>query len=226
METTTNWDFKSQSPEGISFGSNKFRGCTPSLVIWNLLKRYTRPGDFVVDCMAGGGTTLDVARALGRKVIGLDVSPSRSDIAKNDARRLPFENNSVDFHFIDSPYSNNLRYSYDDRCLGNIPATSQRFHYEMEKVVSEIHRTLKPLGNAAWVISDEYRRGIFSPVGFRLFSTLERYFEPVDIISLTRHNDSGMNPMWEHVARKRNFFLRGFKYLFIVRKEGREDLVD
>ncbi len=226
LETTTCWDLPYQSPKGRTFGNSGYRGCTPALVIWNLLKRYTHPGDLVIDCMAGGGTTLDVARALGRKVIGLDISPSRSDIAKNDARRLPFANNSVDFHFIDSPYSDNLRYSYDDRCLGRIPAISEQFYIEIEKVVKEIHRTLKSGRYAAWVISDEYKHGIFSAVGFRLFSILDRYFVPIDIIALIRHNDSGINPMWEHIARKRNFFLRGFKYLFIVRKESGESRVD
>ena len=219
LETTTCWDFPRQSPEGLALGNNNYRGCTPSLIIWNLLRRYTRRGDLVVDCMAGGGTTIDVARALGRKVIGLDLEPSRPDIAKNDARHLPFEDNSVDFHFVDSPYSDNIRYSYDSRCIGNIPAASKRFLEGMAEVIDEIHRTLKPGKHVAWVISDEYRHGQFTPVGFRIFELFRERFEPVDIIALVRHNDSGSNPMWEHAARKRNFFLRGFKYLFIMRKE-------
>ena len=86
--------------------------------------------------------------------------------------------------------------------------------------MGEIRRTLKPRIYAAWVISDEYRRHRFTPVGFKMFDLLANRFEPVDIVVLVRHNDSGMNPMWEHKARERNFFLRGFKYLFIVRKIG------
>lgn len=218
LEMTTCWDFPGQSPDRMPLGSNRYRGCTPALVVWNLLRRYTRPGDLVVDCMAGGGTTIDVARALGRKVIGLDIEPSRGDIARNDARHLPFGDEAVDFHFVDSPYSDNIRYSYDERCIGNIPASSERFLEAMSKVAAEMHRTLKPGRHAAWVISDEYRRGSFVAVGFRMFEVLSAHFEPVDIIALVRHNDSAANPMWEHAARKRNFFLRGFKYLFIVKK--------
>jgi len=193
------------------------------MAVWNLLRRYTRPGDLVVDCMAGSGTTIDVARALGRRVIGLDLKPSRSDIAKNDARHLPFENDSVDFHFVDSPYSDNLRYSGDGRCIGKIPATTERFFGEIEKVGREIRRTLKPGKYAAWVISDEYRRGLYTPVGFKVYEILAGQFEPVDTVVLVRHHDSGSNPMWEHKARERNFFLRGFKYLFILRKMAVED---
>ena len=218
IETSTCWDFPFQSPDGLAFGNNKYRGCTPALVIWNLLRRYTKPGDLVVDCMAGGGTTVDVARALGRKVIGLDLKPSRRDIARNDARHLPFEDDTVDFHFVDSPYSDNLRYSDDPRCIGKMSAAGERFFEEIAKVASEIRRTLKPGKHAAWVISDEYRHGQFTPVGFRIFEILAESMEPVDIVALVRHHDSGGNPMWEHKARERNFFLRGFKYLFIMRK--------
>jgi DNA modification methylase len=188
------------------------------MAVWNLLKRYTRSGDLVVDCMAGGGTTIDVARALGRRVIGLDLSPSRPDIVRNDARHLPFEDDSVDFHFVDSPYSDNIRYSGDGRCIGKIPANTERFSEEIAKVATEIHRTLKRGKYAAWVISDEYRRGRYTPVGFKVHGILAGLFEPVDTVVMVRHNDSGANPMWEHKARERNFFLRGFKYLFIMRK--------
>jgi hypothetical protein len=218
LEASTCWDFPYQSPDGSVFGSNRYKGCTPAMAVWNLLRRYTRPGDLVVDCMAGGGTTIDVARALGRRVIGLDLKPSRPDIVRNDARHLPFEDDSVDFHFVDSPYSDNLRYSSDGRCIGKIPANTERFFEEIAKVAAEIHRTLKLGKYAAWIISDEYRRRRYTPVGFKVYGILVGLFEPVDTVVLVRHHDSGANPMWEHKARERNFFLRGFKYLFIMRK--------
>ena len=218
LEASTCWDFPYQSPDGSVFGSNRYKGCTPAMAVWNLLRRYTRPGDLVVDCMAGSGTTIDVARALGRRVIGLDLKPSRPDIVRNDARHLPFEDDSVDFHFVDSPYSDNLCYSDDGRCIGKIPANTERVFEEIARVATEIHRTLKPGKHAAWVISDEYRRRHYTPVGFKVFGVLAGLFEPIDTVVLVRHNDSGSNPMWEHKARERNFFLRGFKYLFIMRK--------
>ena len=194
------------------------------MVVWNLLVRYTRPGDLVVDCMAGSGTTIDVAETLGRRAVGLDLKPSRKDIAINDARHLPFADDSVDFHFVDLPYSDNLRYSDDPRCIGRLSAEGETFYDETAKVVEEVRRTLKPGKCSAWVISDEYRRHRFTPVGFRLFEALSRRFETVDIVALVRHHDTAGNPMWMHKARERNFFLRGFKYLFIMRKTagGRE----
>src|SRR5579863_4743253 len=39
------------------------------------IKTFTRPGQLVLDPHVGGGTTLVEARALGRKAVGVDISP-------------------------------------------------------------------------------------------------------------------------------------------------------
>jgi DNA modification methylase len=90
---------------GSMQGDKDYVGATPSWVIWQLLSRYTREGDTVVDPMCGSGTTLDVCRDLGRKGLGFDLNPQRPEIRRNDSRRLPLDDASVDFAFIDPPYS-------------------------------------------------------------------------------------------------------------------------
>src|SRR5437899_846038 len=82
----------------------------------------------------------------------------------------------------------------------------------MEKVASEAHRVLRPGGVLGWIIADEYRGGVYTPAGFRLLNLLERRFEPIDTIVLVRHHDRSASPMWEHRARRFNFFLRGFSF--------------
>ncbi len=182
---------------------------------------YVRRNGRAVWC-GNSGTTVDVARALARRVLAFDIAPQRPDIARNDARHLPLLNDSVDLHFVDPPYSDNVRYSGDPACLGRIPAGTAQWLEAMEQVARELHRTLKPGHVLGWLICDEYRRGRFTPIGFHAFEFLHRYFEPVDIVCIVRHHDRSLNPMWEHRARKFGFYLRGFKYLFIVRKPTRE----
>jgi len=89
---------------------------------------------------------------------------------------------------------------------------------EMSRVAREAGRVLRRGGVLAWIIADEYRGGVYTPVGLRLLSALEREFEILDTIALVRHHDRSASPMWEHRARRFNFFLRGFKFLLIVRK--------
>ncbi len=220
LEATTLWDFPTQSPGPVDFGDHRFNGVTPASVVMNLVRRYSRPGDLVVDVMVGSGTTLDVARVLGRRVLGFDLAPRRSEIVRNDARHLPLPDDSVDLHFIDPPYSDNVRYSDDPRCLGRLAATADAYYEAIEAVSREAHRILRGGGVLAWITSDAYRRHEFTPVGFSTFERLLRAFVPVDIVCLARRNDRSASPMWEHRARTRGFYLRGFKYLFLMRKEA------
>src|SRR6516225_8079602 len=103
--TTTLWEYPSQHyGEGMQ-GDKDYAGATPSWVIWQLLQRYTRESDLVVDPMCGSGTTLDVARDLKRRALGYDLTPRRPDIFRADARKLPLEDGKADFAFVDPPYS-------------------------------------------------------------------------------------------------------------------------
>lgn len=219
IESTTLWDFPKQNYGDKPHGDNKFNGVTPAFVIWNLLQKYTKIGDLVVDPMCGSGTTIDVAKELDRKVIGYDIVPYRDDIIQNDARKIPLENNSVDFVFIDSPYSDNVKYSNHPDCMGKISAEKEKFFEELEKVAQEIHRILKPNKIMGWVIGDHWRKKSgFIPVGIKLYQRLCKYFETIDIVCLTRRNQSSNTSIWHRRAREFNFYLRGFKYLFIMRK--------
>lgn len=218
IESTTLWDFPRQNYGDIPHGNHKYGGVTPALVIWNLLQRYTREGDLVVDPMCGSGTTIDVARELNRKVIGYDLNIVRPDVIKNDSRVIPLNDNSVDFVFIDSPYSNNLKYSNDERCLGKISCEKIELYDELEKVASESARILKPGKIMSWVIADQWIKKKFTPTGFLLWQRLEKYFATEDIVCLARHNQTSNTGVWHNRARNFNFYLRGFKYLFITKK--------
>ena len=218
LEASTCWDFPSQSDGHLKAGDATFNGVTPARCAENLVRRYARPGDLVVDPMAGSGTIGDVARSLGRRAISFDLTPKRSDILRADARAWPIPDGRAALAVIDSPYSDNLAYGGDSRCLGRISCRDSRFYDEMRRVAAEAFRVLRSGGVLGWIISDEYRRGFYTAVGFRLLNVLAELFEPLDTVVLVRHHDRSASPMWEHRARRFNFYLRGFKYLFILQK--------
>jgi DNA modification methylase len=224
LETTTLWDYPTQSYGKLSKGNNKYPGVTPAFIIYNMIKRYTEVGDLVVDPMAGSGTTFDVCKEENRKCICYDISPTRPDIIQNDARKIPLPDNSVDMIFIDSPYGDNVRYNDHPDDIGKISAETENFYDELEKVMRECHRILKPDKVLGWLIGDQWVKKKFTPVGFRIFERLCKYFEPVDIICVARRNQTSNTAIWHNRALKFNFYLRGFKYLFIVRKVSQETL--
>jgi len=223
IESTTFWDFPKQSYGLTPKGNNKYPGVTPALIIYNMIWRYTEPGDTVLDPMAGSGTTYDVCLAEGRIPICYDIAPTRPEIIQNDARKLPLDDNSVDMIFIDSPYGDNIRYNEHPDCIGKISAEDENFYEELEKVMRECFRVLKPNKVLGWLIGDQWVKGKFTPVGFKIYERLCKYFEPVDIICVARRNQSSNTDVWHNRARRFNFYLRGFKYLIIVKKTLKEE---
>jgi DNA modification methylase len=238
--TTTLWEYPSQhydSPNvGRMQGDAQYAGATPSWVIWQLLQRYTREGDTVLDPMCGSGTTLDVCTDLRRKGLGFDLNPQRHDITLADARQLPLADQSVDFAFVDPPYSTHIDYSNDPRCIGKLDAGGAdhgaAYYAAMTRVLEEFRRVLRPRRYLAIYVSDSWRKrakgdpgrgtGEFMPIGFELFAIARRWFRPVDQVCVVRQNAKLERTPWHKSAEEGNYFLRGFNHLLIFKHEPDE----
>ena len=169
--------------------------------------------------MAGSGTTLDVCKEEDRRCIAYDIVPLRPDIMQNDARKIPLEDNGVDMVFVDSPYGDNIKYNEHPDNIGKISAETEEFYDELEKVMSECYRVLKPGKVLGWLIGDQWVKKRFTPVGFKVYERLCKYFEPIDIICVVRRGQASNTGIWYNRAIRFNFYLRGFKYLILMRKE-------
>ncbi|MDQ3847368.1 MAG: methyltransferase domain-containing protein [Thermoproteota archaeon] len=220
LETTTLWDHPRQNYGKYQKGSNKYAGVTPAFVIYNMIKRYTEQGDIVLDPMAGSGTTIDVCKEEGRRCIAYDISPTRPDIVQNDARKIPLADSSVEMVFVDSPYGDNINYNDHPDNVGRISAESYEFYEELGKVMAECYRVLKPGRVLGWLIGDQWVKKKFTPVGFRVYEELCKYFDTVDVVCVTRRSQTSNTAIWHSRALRFNFYLRGFKYLFIMRKSS------
>jgi SAM-dependent methyltransferase len=218
LQTTTLWEFPSQHYGGVEQGSKDYRGATPSWVIWNLLQRYTKPKDLVVDPMCGSGTTLDVARDTGRRALGYDLQPQREDVFRADARKLPVEDQKVDFVFIDPPYGDNLKYSGKAECIGELAATDPAYFEAMNAVFQEVDRVLRPDRYLAVYVCDVWKRNAFVPLGAHLSQLLATRFLPVDHIAVVRGNKDLEKGNYHKAAEETGFFLRGFNHLLVFWK--------
>jgi adenine-specific DNA-methyltransferase len=231
LMTTTLWEYPSQDYGRERHGDKDYVGATPAWLIWQLLTRYTREGDVILDPMCGSGTTNDVARELKRRPIGFDLATGgavRPDIRQGDARHLPLEDESVDFAFVDPPYSTHVDYSADPRCIGKLdagavpgPGGKENAYYgAMREVIGEIWRVMKNRRYLGLYVSDSFKKGKpFMPIGFELFGILRTFFRPVDIVAVVRHNRTLQRGHWQSAAVEGNYFLRGFNYLLIMKKE-------
>ena len=218
-QVTTLWDYPSQHYGKGMQGSANYRGATPSYVIWNLLNRYTREGDIVVDPMCGSGTTIDVAKDLDRRARGFDLQPQRDDIDLADARELPLGDETIDFVFIDPPYSTNLKYSDDPRCIGKLSAAGSAYFEALADVYEEAFRVLKNRRYIGIYLCDVWnKKEGFLPIGAATVMQLSQYFRIVDHISVVRRNKSLKKGNHRKAAEDGNYFLRGFNHLIIGKK--------
>jgi DNA modification methylase len=221
LQTTTLWYHRSQQYGRELKGDPRFAGRTPAYVIWNLLTRYTREGDLVVDPFCGGGTTIDVARELGRRALGYDVAPARPDVFRADARRLPLEDGKADFVFMDPPYSTHIEYSDAAECIGKLDAHGAAYFEAMAQAFEEARRVLRDRRYLAVYVGDSFdkKRG-FAGIGARFFALLEARFRPIDHVAVVRGNRTLEKPAFHRAAAEGNFFLRGFNHLLIFKKES------
>jgi len=72
LETTSVWSF----PERGGWATHRcdYRGNWSPRLVRNILLRYSKPGEWVLDQMCGSGTTLIEAKLLGRNAIGVDIN--------------------------------------------------------------------------------------------------------------------------------------------------------
>ncbi|HEV8113426.1 MAG TPA: DNA methyltransferase [Planctomycetota bacterium] len=220
LQTTTLWYHPSAQYGDRPMGIPGYPGATPAWVIWNLLERYTREGDLVVDPFCGGGTTIDVARSLERRALGYDLQPQRPDVFRADARKLPLEPGKADFVFMDPPYSTHLEYSGGEECIGELDAFGSEYFDAMERVFEETDRVLRDRRYMAVYCSDSFKkkRG-FVGIGSAFYAMLARRFRPVDHVVVVRGNRKLEKPSFHRAAAEQNFFLRGFNHLLIFKKE-------
>ena len=72
LELTSVWSFPNRGDWATHSG--KYRGNWSPFVPRNLILRYSKPRDWILDQFVGSGTTLVEAKLLNRNAIGIDIN--------------------------------------------------------------------------------------------------------------------------------------------------------
>ena len=105
----TSWNFTGCNP---LMGRDTFNGRIPGEFPLNFIYRFTKPGDLVIDPMAGGGITLDACLLLNRKCRSYDIEPIRDEIEKHDITKgYPELKKKPNAIFCDPPYWSCIDYN-------------------------------------------------------------------------------------------------------------------
>lgn len=183
LETNTVWSFPKRGKWATH--DAKYRGNFSPYVAKNIILRYSKPNDLVLDQFVGGGTTLIECKLNSRNAMGIDINPKAIEITKaklnfesvfknniqiqlGDACNLNFiENESIDLICTHPPYADIIKYSEDiERDLSCLKYKD--FLIAMEKVASECYRVLKNNKFCAIVMGDTRKNGMVRPLGFEV----------------------------------------------------------
>lgn len=234
LEMTTHWSFPKRGDWATH--DAKWRGNWSPYIPRNILLRYSKEGDLVLDQFAGGGTTLVEAKLLNRNIIGVDVNDAALNrckekidfqhdgangqvhLHKGDARHLDFiSNDSIDLICTHPPYANIIQYSDDiaeDLSMLKVPD----FLEEMKSVASECYRVLKKGKFCAILMGDTRQKGCMIPLSFEVMKIFENAgFKLKEIIIKEQHNCKATG-YWKTNSVKYNFLLIAHEYLFVFMK--------
>lgn len=95
---------------------HKFWTRKPHNVIQEYIKRYSKPGDLILDPFAGSGVTVIEALRTGRKAIGIDIIPFAIDLWRATIEHVDIKSLDNDFSLIEKEVKNKILELYSTTC--------------------------------------------------------------------------------------------------------------
>jgi hypothetical protein len=212
-----------------------------------LLRRYTKKGEWVLDPFLGSGTTLIECRKLGRNGIGIELQSTvarrtRTQIAQSNnpfsvytkvvtgdstqldlTKQLRLHNaSSVQFALINPPYWDIIHFSKNKHDLSNA-SSLQNFLSSFGRVIEQVNMVLDAGRYIAIVIGDKYKSGELIPLGFLVMQEAERHGFKIKSIIVKNFKDTkakrSQEELWRYRALSGGFYVFKHEYIFLMQKK-------
>ena len=212
-----------------------------------LLRRYTKKGEWILDPFLGSGTTLIESQRLGRNAVGVELSKkvlvqTKNNIAKEnnpDKIKLEFVNgdsSSVDlknilsslqiksfqFQIFHPPYWDIIKFSDNKSDLSNAESIEE-FLNSFGKVLDNCLPHLEKKRFAAVVISDKYSNGEWIPLGFYVMQEVLKRGMILKSTIVKNFDETtakrNQKELWRYRALAGGFYVFKHEYIFIFQKK-------
>lgn len=212
-----------------------------------LLRRFTKKGDLILDPFLGSGTTLIEAQRLGRNAVGIELSKkvleqTKKTIAKEkntdsveiklingDSSHIDiksclnhFGRKSFQFQLFHPPYWDIIKFGDNKFDLSNAKSLND-FLKSFGKVLDNCLPYLDKNRFAAVVISDKYSNGEWVPLGFLVMQEfLKRGMILKSTIVKNFEETTGkrnQKELWRYRALAGGFYVFKHEYIFIFQKK-------
>ncbi|NOK61778.1 MAG: DNA methyltransferase [Chloroflexi bacterium AL-W] len=211
-----------------------------------MIRRYTKHGDWVIDTFAGSGTTLIEAQRWGRHSIGVELQPNiadharaliaaepnedgvTSDIVNGDCTTInypklleQYQQSSAQLVIMHPPYFDIIKFSDDARDLSNASSV-EHFLAMIGQAVDNVTTVLDPKRYLVIVIGDKYVKGEWIPLGFQTMNEIvQRGFLLKSIVVKNFETTTGkrhQRELWKYRALVGGFYVFKHEYIFVFQK--------
>jgi len=214
-----------------------------------MMLRYTKKGDWVLDAFVGSGTTLIECRRLERNGIGIELNTVTAEKAKelvekepnkhgvttevisDDSRTANIEKvlgkygiKQVQLLIMHPPYYDIIKFSKEPRDLSQAKSVGE-FLKMFGDVVDNATPFLEKGRYFALVIGDKYSKGEWIPLGFYCMDeVLKRGYLLKGIIVKNFEETRGkrnQKELWRYRALVGGFYVFKHEYIMLFKKKGR-----
>jgi DNA modification methylase len=245
-ELTTVWSFKQRG--NWATHSGEYRGNWSPYIPRNVILKYSKPDELVLDYFCGAGTTAVECKLLGRKCIAFDINDKAIELARRnlnfivesqqlslideklhpqiyepalsvgDARELSLLQDNSIDLICAHPPYANIIH-YTDSKEGDLSFCDiDEFLKEMGKVAKESFRVLKPGRQCVILIGDIRKKKHVIPLGFKLINVYLNAGFKLRELVIKRQHNCKTTGFWYANSIKYNFLLLAHEYLPIFEK--------
>ena len=216
-----------------------------------LMLRFTKKGDWVLDPFLGSGTTLIECRRLGRNGIGIELNSQVAEKAKlliekennrfnvitevivGDSMKIDIEKilknwkiNKVQLIIMHPPYHDIIKFSNDSRDLSNAESL-ERFLEMFSKVLDNVSPFLEEGRYLGIVIGDKYSKGEWIPLGFYVMNEVLKKKEfMLKSIIVKNFEDTrakrNQKELWRYRALAGGFYVFKHEYILLFCKKEKK----